>query len=187
MSSTSSHQPASELGRQLLASARDDGPPVSSRQRALALVDSTSAAEKPRSVRTRWAPWALAAAAVLIGGALSATMKRPSEGETAATAPLATASQDPDTPPAATAVAITRPQPAASTAASAGGSSAATPSALAQRDDDKQRVAAKPPATAGRPAKAPATVGPPAPPRPVNASCNCAADDLMCQMACAKK
>lgn len=190
MSPESPHRPSSELGRQLLASARDEAPPEASTQRALDFLDqadaSASAADgatdegTPASSRgTRWILWALPAAAILVGVAWASVLRQPGEGETSVAEPAVTLS--PDLTAAATAAAtateIEVALPAASARPSASASAKPAPSAVAHRDPARPPTGKRPPTASKPPPKSGGAKG----------ACGCKSDDLMCMMRCSKK
>ena len=184
MSPKSPDRPQGELGRQLLAAARDDAPPASSRQRALALIDSSELPESPstpilagarRRPDRRWLHWALAAAAVFAGAVAFALLKPSKDSSAVAVEPVATA------PLAATAtaandeLAMPTPEPSASASASAVATAGPPPPAVAAKG------------TSGPPSASANVTTKPTPRSAGSGSCGCSPDDLMCHMRCAEK
>lgn len=173
MSSVPPHRP-SELGRSLLAAAREEQPPEASVERAYELVE-TDRGVAPTRVRERWILWALPAAAVLIGVVLVTALRPPEKnGATLTTpTPVPTVSPEPPLPiptevtASSAEIEIAQPSPSAS-------ASASPPSPVAVR-----------PQPAPPPAAAPKAAGPSSP--KAGAPCGCAAGDLMCQMRCSQK
>jgi hypothetical protein len=176
----------SELGKHLLAAARQEAPRAGSAERALELVDSAAlapeaappderpAAVEPPAPRRPWAVWLLAAAVVAFGVAAFALVLP--LGSDSRTPDAAAVSAEPEVPalaqPPASARVVAAPAPAPSASSSADPPAPAT-GAVAQRDAQRPSPAAAP--------------QPPAPQPGGSKACGCKADDLLCAMRCSQK
>lgn len=165
---TDEKRPRGALAESLLSAARDEAPSEAATERALALVDASSAPPKPR------VGWALLAAALVVGLSLLLWLRPATDGESAVAEPLPTMVRETvsGSPPA-----IAAPTPAADATSEPVASASAQPSAVAQR---------------------PMPVGPsPAPPSPVPPKAatsarppsvaGCPPNDLMCNLRQSQK